>query len=288
MRWRSLTVRVQSWDGGLAVLVAGFLLVAPIGVATSGAASVLAWMSGLAAGDPFSAYNDALAASAIKRPEYQRELATLDTAKVQVVTFGKPLSDSSEREFDIWVALKTQLQDACAGAVDPVLALQQILGLPPGAASGRVVSEFSISPDGLFRPCASNTDVSETSCGFDIPKPPAKLPAETPESPGTNDDLPRMYNELVDAHERLYFFANQMWSSYRMGFPRDGAGPSDYPYSGYPFTGMGWSYNWASSSPDHFGVSEFVVKRDADVAGVKTTSPAEFCASNGASEQPTE
>jgi hypothetical protein len=67
--------------------------------------------------------------------------------------------------------------------------------------------------------------------------------------------------------ERFVF--SQAVSSYRDAF----AAP------GYPFTGMGWSYNWSPDSPLHRRISEYVVKPgEPAVSNVVWTTPGEFCA----------
>jgi hypothetical protein len=55
--------------------------------------------------------------------------------------------------------------------------------------------------------------------------------------------------------------------THRVGFEEDG----------YPFTDMGWSYNWAPDSPNHIGVTEFVVQKDGPANIIRTETPEEFC-----------
>ena len=46
---------------------------------------------------------------------------------------------------------------------------------------------------------------------------------------------------------------------------------------GYPFIGMGWTYNWNPYSKDHYGISEYVVKQGAPVQKVRVLTPQQFC-----------
>jgi len=78
----------------------------------------------------------------------------------------------------------------------------------------------------------------------------------------------------------MRFLTAQMWNSYRSGFATARPSPADYPSTGFPFTGMGWTYDW-SNATNHIGISEFVVKRDAMLTVVGTKTPAEFCAPSG-------
>lgn len=298
---------MRSLDWYLIVLIAGFVLVAPIPRLTGGSiSSPLLWLSRLFVTDPFTAYQDAVAAAALKRPEYQRPLKGISSVTVNVVTFRRPGNlPLQHRTKEIWVALRDDVHDACVGAADPVRKLQQTLGLPPVAAAGNVVTELEVKRDDLFRPCIGPSNIEKQTCDFDfdfeVPNPPdppeaeadaaklkeaysklretyLKLRPDPPDSPGAEADaakLREVYNKLRnaylklrdDADYQLRFVAKQMWNSYRM----------DFGDPGYPFTGMGWTYNWDSSSPDHFGVSEFVVKRDADIKIVGEKLPADFC-----------
>jgi hypothetical protein len=263
--WTSLAASMRSLDWSLIALILGFLLVVPIpGMTARPVTSPLLWTARLFTTDPFAAYENAVAAAAVKRPEYKRRLATIDSANttVNVVRFQR--SGELDRSRDIWVALGSQLHDACLGAADPVRKLQQILGLPPVAAGNNVVKELEVQRKDLFRPCVSSRDIGigTPTCEFKLPDP----PASEADAAG-----------LRDAYDQLRFVTDQMWDSYRKGFRDDRRSPSDYPYTGFPFTGMGWTYNWGSSSGDPFGVSEFVVKRGAEIKVVGEKSPADFC-----------
>jgi hypothetical protein len=250
-------------DWSLIALIAGFLLVAPVGLVAGNLSSPFVWLLRQIASEPFAAYEHAIAAAAVKRPEYRMKLATIDTEKVKVVSFRAPRPlDPQKRTFSMWVALPEELRAACQGAPDPVLRLQQVLGLPQTAAPSHVVTEVEVPRTGLFRPCIGRSALDQPMCEFDLPDPPAAdADAAT----------------LRDAYERLLFGTRQMWSVYRTGFPRKIDTPLDYPFTGYPFTGMGWTYNWANASGGHYGVSEFIVKQDATFEIVSEKSPADFC-----------
>jgi hypothetical protein len=258
------TLRSLDWDAVL--LIAGFVL-ATVVCAAPATVSPVQWLSRLVAARSFSAYRHSIAGAAVKRPTYQRHLAALQadsSGTVDVVNFG----DSRElpvqnRTFAIWVAPRTELQNACMGAVDPVLKLEQLLGLPPGPAPGYVVKEIEVAKDGLFRPClGAVNDGPPPTCTFDLPPaPPADADPKT----------------LRDAYDQMRFVTNQMWQSYRVDFYRNPPSEKDYPFTGYPFTGMGWTYDWATSSRDHYGVSEFVIKGDAVIKVVNQKTPGDFC-----------
>jgi len=46
---------------------------------------------------------------------------------------------------------------------------------------------------------------------------------------------------------------------------------------GYPFTAMGWSYNWDPAAKTPMGVSEYVLRRRTVVHDATWVSPAQFC-----------
>jgi hypothetical protein len=218
--------------------------------------------------DPFATYKRAIVAAAVKRPDYQRTLTAIESTgpALRVATFRTPRELTPEvlakRDFDIWVSLSDEIRQACTGAPNPARKIQEVFGLPPAAAKSKVMTEFEVPRDGLIRPCVAGGDLASTRCEIDF----TKL--------STDEADPA---KLKDDYDRLKLVARQMWDSYRIGFARDGVSPSDYPYTGFPFTGMGWSYNWSSQSPSHFGVSEFVIKRGVPIKIVSEKTPADFC-----------
>ena len=245
----------RSADGAMAALIAGFVVIL-----------LLSCLVRVFVIDPFATYKHAIMAAALKRPDYQRTLTPINSPTVNVVTFRTPRELKpdvlNKRNFDIWVSLSSEIGKACAGAANPVRKIQQVLGLPPAVAKSNVMTEFEVARDGLIRPCVGRGEIDSPRCEFDIPDPPVD-----------GADAAK----LKDYYDRLRLVTEQMWESYRLGFPRKHDGPFDYPDKGFPFTGMGWSYDWSSKSPSHFGVSEFVIKRDAAIKIVSEKSPAEFC-----------
>lgn len=268
--WASVKAATPKPDWCLLTLIAGFLLVVPLRELTGASlSSPLSWIYRLFAPDPFTDYQNAIVAAAIKRPMYREDLAVLDASTdqagtVEVASFGDGRELPSEnRNFPIWVAPRKGLRDACAGASDPLRKLQELLGLPP-AAGTFFVREIEVPKEGLFRPCVGSEDAGPPpTCTFDLP----------PEPAGSADA-----DTLRAAYDRLRFVTQQMWQSYRADFHRDTRSDADYPFTGHPFTGMGWAYDWGASSRDHVGVSEFVIKNDAVIKVVGKKTPAEFCA----------
>jgi hypothetical protein len=218
--------------------------------------AVLALLVGCAA-QPTSLqqqYEASIRSAVVRDPGFSVPLRPIDAhlAAVDVATFTEWGVPASPLTRYTWVSLPAQLAELCRGKPDPVLAIQQILGLPPAAAPSRPdhqwqVVRFSVPREAIFRPCPGGIDPTAARC-----------------SP---DDVA---SGLDDATAR--FFLDQIWSSDRVGFSRQGA--ADY---GYPYTGMGWSYDWDPASSSHIGVSEYVLKPGAPIANVAVSTPGAFC-----------
>jgi hypothetical protein len=66
---------------------------------------------------------------------------------------------------------------------------------------------------------------------------------------------------------------DQLWSSDHVGFQAANGAPE----WGYPFTGMGWTYNWDPRAASPVGVSEFAVRPGAVLSTPAATTPERFC-----------
>jgi hypothetical protein len=261
-----MTLRMRKWDvdWDIVLLVAMSLLVLTGRMIL---ATPLAWAANTMHQGEFDAYEKALARAAIKTPDDSVPLATIDAKAdvVEVVVFqypslkiGKKTLGDTEKDA-MWVALPDQLKKACAGAVNPTLRLQQALGLPPKRGP-RSVYRITAKPANIFRPCTSGTSIGASSCAFAFPSR-ASTSAPAPD------------------FDELRFVENQSWDVYRTRFAADRVEPGDYPYTGYPFTGMGWTYDWNPQSKDHVGVSEFVIRPKSEITVDRELTPQEFCAS---------
>lgn len=135
---------------------------------------------------------------------------------------------------------------------------------PPAPTPSRpdhqwAVVTFTVPRASIFRPCPCGTDIAAPRCS----------------AQGVAQDLD-------DGTAR--FFLNQLWTSDRIGFEKPDSGRDILPDFGYPYTGMGWSYEWDPASPTHVGVSEYVVRPGASVQNASAMSPDQFC--NGPAAPP--
>jgi hypothetical protein len=210
-----------------------------------------------------AAYERGIRSAAVRDPGFSVPLRTIprEQAYVTVAHFtewGLPVSPT---ERPLWVSLPDQLRDLCHDKPDAVLALEQILGLPPRALPHLYdhqwqVITFQVPRAALFRPCPGGTDIAAPECLDPLAAAPT----------GRRDPT-----TLDDATAR--FLLDQIWSSDRVGF----RAPNGDPDWGYPFTGMGWTYNWDPQAPSPVGVAEFVVRKATRVSQVAAMSPDRFC-----------
>ncbi len=207
------------------------------------------------AGSKQRMYQRAIKEASVREPGWDAPLWPLTEQSLSVSTFTEDAALDTVALY-VWVAPTREVWQKCHGRHDPVLALQQILGLPPQQKPQPGHSwhlfVFDIATDDLFRPCPGGIV--------------RDAPADRPRC-GLASDL----DPTLDA-QFTQFLLQQWWSSHRatVEHGRD-------PELGYPWTGMGWTYDWSPASKTHRGVSEFVVKKGAQPLHVRTLSPAGFC-----------
>ncbi len=248
--WKTPITLLSRIDWPLFILGTAFVFVAPIGAFIgTDAKNALGALWRTADADEV-AYAASIRAAAVLQPRHAVTLATIDpaAASVDVVTLGARTPNTKE---PVWVALPAQLRAACAGATNPVRRLQQVLGLPRRHGDDIRVHELRVKRDDLFRPCVNGGDLAQPHCSTD---PPEALPQDADPT------------KLRAAYDRLHFSVSQLWRSHRVQFSNPG----------YPFTGMGWTYDWSNPGLS-IGVTEFVVARGADIKVLNTHAAADFC-----------
>lgn len=131
--------------------------------------------------------------------------------------------------WDSWVTISPELREKMRGIdssrID--MRLKQLLGLPPGASYGYFV-EMWVQPQDLFRPCPDK-EITDNSCGICFP-------------PSADTAHIRWINE-----QRISRF-----------FVCDTA-------ARYPWTQLGYTYDWSPENPTHVGCSEYVIRKNAKV-----------------------
>lgn len=153
--------------------------------------------------------------------------------------------------YRLWVSLVPQAQLACtqpgyAGDYPLRLRLQMAFGLPPvpikEAGDELVVMELWVRVVDLQRPAADPDPHSNT----------------------TSLDLPTAVSPVY----RSWFNYTR---AYQYGTKKDPVG------TGYPWTQLGYTYDWSPSNPSHVGMSEYVLQPGAHVYLIGKTAIAQYC-----------
>jgi len=182
--------------------------------------------------------------------------------KFKAATGTTPLGNewASMAPYDLWVTVAPNLKSFCqdfnkghGGDVTQLnLRLEQRLGLPPGSAKTAFIEIVLADPSkttNLFRPCTTpETNTSTCSVG-----PPANT---------------------VDEKYRNWVYT-QYYMSYAVAQP-----------SQYPWTSLGYTFDWATSSNGtngrefvRFGESEFVIPKGAAIEVRSVSDTSTYCSS---------
>jgi hypothetical protein len=158
---------------------------------------------------------------------------------------------------ETWFTAGNQVQATCSAsgktgdALD--LRLEQLLGIPPGATYDAFLQVW-IDPADLFRPCA-DPSVTATTCPVTAP-----LNSKSPDQVGWDCSAP------ANAH------AQWLCNSWTMRY-----GNSD-PLRQYPWTALGYTYDWSPDNPGGVGPSEFVANAKTPVVFEQLLTNERFCA----------
>ncbi len=129
----------------------------------------------------------------------------------------------------IWVTTSPQLLQRMnhKRIKDVNLRLEQLLGLPPNSGYKYFI-EFWVQPRDLFRPCPDN-EIGDSKCELCFPE-------------NTNPQYQTWINEFrIDSYYSCTLFKK------------------------YPWTQLGYTYDWSDNNPSHIGLSEFVISEYANV-----------------------
>lgn len=147
-------------------------------------------------------------------------------------------------KYPIWVTVAPELQEVCQskkfGRKEGLdLRLKQLLGMPPTVEKNYFV-EFWVHPNDLFRPCLDG-DVVDVNCTLAFP-----------------EDVEQSYVDWIN-NLRLDSYYNPEWNK------------------NYPWTQLGYTYDWHPKSKKHVGLSEFVIDADKDIIVNKVYTTEEYC-----------
>lgn len=125
--------------------------------------------------------------------------------------------------YRMWVTAAPELKQKfnMNGTKDTLLRLKQLLGLPP-VATYKYFIEFWVRPQDIFRPCPDK-EITDGTCNLCFP-------------------------EKTDSTYMKWFNENRINRYYNC-----------QPYDNYPWTQLGYTYDWSPHNKSHVGLSEFVV-----------------------------
>lgn len=174
-------------------------------------------------------------------------------SRVRVVTwtnwdgYDARVGDDIDLSREVWVTLVPRIQTFCSTLRQRspelrLLRLEQLLGLPPTTGKNRFV-ELWADPGDLVRPCP-DPEINDRECSL---RPPQPLSVTT-----------------IDPDY-------QAWFAELRG--------SSYGEDGYPWTRLGYTYDWGSKTGE-IGLSELIVRSGAKVNVVSVTATHDYCARN--------
>lgn len=201
--------------------------------------------------DRQTAYLAAIEAAAVPGPNAVARLNPIKGKQATVVSWAAPYYKPGKTKLEfgaLWVTASPQVKNICQSLPNgsDQARLEELLGLPPGGGKDRSFVVMTVNTADLFRPCP-DTRIDQATCPVDLPKVPP---------PGVD---PAQYQKDLD------FLLNQMLTSYQ----RDG---------GYPFTRLGYTYDWSPQATSPVGPSEYVIRKGSEINVLKIISNQDYCA----------
>lgn len=177
---------------------------------------------------------------------------------VSVKTGPWPVRDTT-LQYEVWVTVVPEVRDSCDDWAEDeqVMRLRQLLGLQPTYPAAWFI-EMRVPADSVFRPTADPAISTSTLCDT-----------------GTNPDCPLGFpNGVSPVHVR--WFADKMLATWKLpnGYPLSGV--DDRNRLGYPWTRLGYTYNWHPGSP-RYGASEYVVRPGTRAVVTSVKSVQDYC-----------
>jgi hypothetical protein len=209
-------------------------------------------------------YARALAEAALYEPRNVLPLKGVDAdpdGTVLVVTLKAgawPQRDTTLAS-EVWVTVVPEVRDSCDDWADEdkAMRLRQLLGLQPTQPVAYFM-EMRVPAASMFRPAADPAIHTDTLCDV-----------------AANPDCALRFPDGVDA-AHVQWMANQMLSAWKLpnGYPGENAG--QWRQLGYPWTRLGYTYNWHPGSP-RYGASEYVVRPGTRAVVTRVLPVADYC-----------
>lgn len=147
-------------------------------------------------------------------------------------------------KWPVWITLAPQLKQTCS---QPNFGktygfntrINQLIGLPPSNNKYWTV-EMWVRVEDLFRPCA-DAEITDNQCSIFIPE------------------------DITEEH--LIWYNNIRANQYCLTDCTDG----------WPWTQLGYTYDWNPNNKSHIGLSEYVIKAHCDVYVIKRYKTTDYC-----------
>ncbi len=130
-----------------------------------------------------------------------------------------------------WVTVSPELLQGMKNRneKDKTLSLQQLLGLPI-TAKNKIFIEFWVKPGDLFRPCPDK-EISDKKCNLCFTR---------------QDSLDMNHIKWINDSRISNYFACGLNNK-------------------YPWTALGYTYDWMPQNKTHKGLSEFVIRKNSKI-----------------------
>jgi hypothetical protein len=155
--------------------------------------------------------------------------------------YDQSVGRSVTTEKEIWVTPVPELKVFCQNLENNgelVVRLEQLLGLPVGSGKSKFV-ELWVKPTDLFRPSA-DPEISDHEAEIDFPM--------------------SRFSKIDEAYQKWFIHLKS----------------KSYGKDGYPWTRLGYTYDWGSSSSE-VGLSEFVIAKGAVLEVHAISSTTQYC-----------
>jgi len=168
---------------------------------------------------------------------------------------------------DTWFSPAPQMQEFCSGVKSAELRLRvaQRLGMPPNA-NNNVFVQLWVWPKDIFRPCP-DPEIYDTQCVVRIP-----FQVDNPKDAPWRDPDPEQQAEAFMNVSDAHLDWNRNWW--------DGAHGNCSGNNCYPWTALGYTWDWDPDNSSHVGGSEYVVLGGTQVVFESMDYTDEYCGRN--------
>jgi hypothetical protein len=165
----------------------------------------------------------------INGEEYILVVSSKQSISYYTDSSGNPLKTYNTGNYPIWITTAPELKQWFYKKTfkDRNLRLVQLLGLPPNSKCNYFI-EFWVRPQDLFRPCPDK-EITDGKCDLCFP------------------------NDITEEHLK-WINENRISRYYQCDLSNQ-----------YPWTQLGYTYDWEPSNKTHIGLSEFIINSNSTI-----------------------